>query len=280
MTLDADMTASAAPPLRPQSLMFSYLGIYVRGRSIAVYSGSIIDIFARVGVSKEAVRSTLSRMARRGLLTRNRVGRRVYIGLTRRADQILEDGYRRMWHTGVVNRDWDGTWTLVSFSLPDSRRDERHGLRSRLLWAGFGPLQNGVWVAPGVNKDVAGIVDELNLHEHVTVLNSAAMEPTEAVDLVHKAFDTEAIAQRYRSFVDRWAVRLPVPDAADDLARQLLLHTEWLQLVRQDPHLPAEHLPQNWPAIKAESLFQRLAYRYEKQAADVAGSITETIATA
>ena len=39
--------------------------------------------------------------------------------------------------------------------------------------------------------------------------------------------------------------RLTLADAPDDLARQLLLHTEWLQLVRQDPRLPAEHLPED-----------------------------------
>ena len=50
--------------------------------------------------------------------------------------------------------------------------------------------------------------------------------------------------------------------APDDLARQLMLHTDWLQLVRQDPHLPAGQLPQDWPAISAEEVFRRLANRY------------------
>ena len=41
--------------------------------------------------------------------------------------------------------------------------------------------------------------------------------------------------------------------------RRVRLHTDWLELVRRDPHLPAEHLPADWPAINAEALFQRLA---------------------
>ncbi|WP_256862187.1 PaaX family transcriptional regulator C-terminal domain-containing protein [Microbispora sp. GKU 823] len=265
-----------APSLRPQSLMFSFLGIYVLHRDIAVYSGSVIDVFARLGVSEEAVRSTLARMVKRNLLARHRQGRKVYFGLTPRAVEVLEDGRRRVWETGAVNRDWDGTWTLVGFSIPDSRRSTRHDLRSRLIWHGFGLLQSGLWIAPGV-KDVSDVLDSLDLGDHVTVLTAKAFKPTEAADLVGKAFDIEQIAARYRAFLAQWDVSRPLP-GADDLARQLLLHTDWLQLVRQDPHLPAEHLPRDWPAIQAEQTFQALAQRYEPPAAELAATVLDTLA--
>ncbi|GII79972.1 PaaX family transcriptional regulator [Sphaerisporangium rufum] len=266
-----------APSLRPQSLMFSFLGIYVLRRGVAVYSGSVIDVFARLGVSEEAVRSTLARMAKRNLLVRHRQGRKVYFGLTPHAVEVLEDGRRRVWETGAVNRDWDGTWTLVGFSLPDSRRSARHDLRSRLIWQGFGPLQSGLWIAPGA-KDVTDVLVSLGLGEHVTVLTARAFKPTEAADLVRKAFDIERIAGRYRAFLAQWDVPRPLPGAPDNLARQLLLHTDWLQLVRQDPHLPAEHLPGDWPAIRAEQTFQSLAQAYDRPAADLATGVLDTVA--
>src|SRR5262245_40993779 len=99
--------------------MFSFFGIHVLGRGTGVYSGSVIDVFARAGVGEEAVRSTLARMAKRSLLVRHRQGRKVYFGLTPHAEEVLQDGHRRIWETGAVNRTWDGTWTLVGFSLPD-----------------------------------------------------------------------------------------------------------------------------------------------------------------
>ncbi|WP_432933387.1 PaaX family transcriptional regulator [Microbispora sp. CA-135349] len=267
----------AAPSLRPQSLMFSFLGIYVLHRDVAVYSGSAIDVFARLGLSEEAVRSTLARMVKRNLLARHRQGRKVYFGLTPHAVEVLEDGRRRVWETGAVNRDWDGTWTLVGFSIPDSRRSTRHDLRSRLIWQGFGLLQSGLWIAPGA-KDVTDVLTSLDLGDHVTVLTAKAFKPTETADLVGKAFDIEEIAGRYRAFLARWDVPRPLPGAPDDLARQLLLHTDWLHLVRRDPHLPAEHLPRNWPAIEAEQTFQTLAQRYEPPAAELAATLLDTLA--
>ncbi|MCG5216448.1 PaaX family transcriptional regulator C-terminal domain-containing protein [Streptosporangium soli] len=264
------------PSARPQSLMFSFLGMYVLGRDIAVYSGSVIDVFARLGVSEEAVRATLTRMVKRGMLTRRRQGRKVYFGLTEHASEVLEDGRRRVWETGAVNHDWDGTWTLVGFSLPDSRRSTRHDLRSQLSWAGFGLLQSGLWIAPGT-KDVAGTLAQLDLGDHVTVLTARALQPTEAVDLVRKAFGTEQIAGRYHAFLGRWDIARPLPAATDDLARQLLLHNDWLQLVRQDPHLPAEHLPADWPAIRAQHVFHELAGRYAPCAVKLADTVLDVL---
>jgi len=262
---------------RPQSLMFSFLGVYVLGRDTAVYSGSVIDVFARLGVTEEAVRSTLTRMVKRGLLARHRQGRRMYFGLTEHAAEVLDDGRRRVWETGAVNRDWDGAWTLVGFSIPDSLRSTRHDLRSQLIWAGFGLLQSGLWIAPGV-KDVARILAPLELGDHVTVMTARAFKPTESADLVRKAFSTERIAARYRAFLDRWDTPNPLPSATDDLARQLLLHTDWLQLVRQDPHLPAEHLPPDWPAIRAEQVFRTLARDYGPSARVLADTVLDELA--
>ena len=261
---------------RPQSLMLSFLGIYLLGRDTAVYSGSVIDIFGRVGVSEEAVRSTLTRMVGRGLLVRRRAGRRVYFALSTRASAVLMDGKRRIWQTGAVNRDWDGNWTVVAFSLPDARRSDRHDLRSQLVWAGFGLLQNGMWIAPGI-RDVTEIIETLGLGDHVTVFTARHTKPTESADLVHKAFNTDAIADRYHQFLSRWDLPDPVGSVPDDLARQLLLHTDWLQLVRRDPHLPAEHLAKDWPAIRAEKLFHTLAKRYERPAAKLAAAVVDEI---
>ncbi|MER6688163.1 PaaX family transcriptional regulator [Streptomyces minutiscleroticus] len=275
MTVENEVGSTAAASVRPQSLMFSFFGIYVLGRETAVYSGSIIDVFARLGVSEEAVRSTLARMTKRNLLTRYRKGRKAYFGLTPRAVQVLEDGRRRVQDTGAINRDWDGTWTLVAFTLPNDRGSARHDLRSRLAWAGFAPLQGGLWIAAGT-RDVAADLAPLELGDHLTTLQARPLGPTESADLVRRAFDVGEIAARYEAFLKRWDTSTP-PAADDDLACQVSLHTDWLQLVRQDPHLPAEHLPQRWPAIRAEQVFRLLDRKIAPGARASASALLEEI---
>ncbi|MFP4512628.1 MAG: PaaX family transcriptional regulator C-terminal domain-containing protein [Acidimicrobiales bacterium] len=264
------------PWLRPQSLMFTFLGDHVHQRHIAVFSQSIIAALSRVGVAEQATRSTLSRMVRRGLLERERHGRRAYFALTPRSEAILADGGERIWNTGAVNTSSDRAWTLIGFSFPDAWKRQRHDLRSKLTWAGFGPLQSGLWLAHS-EIDVEPILEELALSEHVKVFVAEPRPPTDINQLVRDAFDLDAIAARYHEFLDRWDrtdLRRPVEDP---LALTLRMTTEWLNIIRKDPRLPISHLPDDWPAVEAQRVFHELHHRHVEAAEAAAGELIESV---
>jgi phenylacetic acid degradation operon negative regulatory protein len=259
--------------------MLTFLGNYVLGRDVCVYSGSVIDVFARTGVGEPATRSTLARMVNRGLLSRQREGRKMYFGLTARSAAILCDGEERIWKAGAVNRDWDGTWTLLGFSLPESWQRQRHDLRSQLTWAGFGPLWGGVWIAPG-RAEVAEIVAGLGLEAHVKVFRSTAEPGTDISRMIEESWDLGALAARYADFLARWRPFVEAkqqPEADDPLRTKLLLFTEWLQIVRADPRLPAAHLPAQWPAAAAEDLFRAANALVDEPARQMAEQLLDTV---
>ncbi|WP_261957710.1 PaaX family transcriptional regulator C-terminal domain-containing protein [Streptomyces nigrescens] len=266
--------------LRPQSLMLTFLGDQVLGRDVCVYSGSVIDVFARAGIGEQATRSTLTRMVNRGLLRRQREGRRMYFGLTEHSAAVLRDGERRIWQTGAVNREWDGTWTLLGFSLPESWQRQRHDLRAKLAWSGFGPLFSGLWIAPG-EVDVSSLVAELGLAAHVKIFRAHADTGMDIGAMIEETWDLAELAGHYEGFVRRWQpweTRLPDDASAASgsgesalasspssgreephlaaLALRLRLQAEWLQVIRRDPRLPVRHLPDDWPAEQAEKTFR------------------------
>jgi phenylacetic acid degradation operon negative regulatory protein len=264
-----------APTLRPQVLMLMLLGDYVLDRDLSVFSGSVIDALARLGVSEHATRSTLTRMVNRGLLRRQRHGRRMYFGLTPRSIEILHDGQARIWKTGAVNDRWDGTWTLLCFSLPESWQRQRHDLRSQLAWAGFGPLQGGLWIAPG-QVAVDRIVGGLGLEAHVRVFRARADDLTDVRQMVSDAYDLDGLAARYEEFLTRWdpvGGRLSV---GDPLAARLTIVAEWLGAIRRDPRLPVQHLPQDWPAVRAQKVFRHLEATFDGPARLVAATLLDT----
>ncbi|MFI5680692.1 PaaX family transcriptional regulator [Streptomyces cellulosae] len=264
------------PPLRPQSLMLAFFGNHVLDEGdLCVYSGSIIDVLGRVGVGEHAVRSTLTRMVNRGLLRRQREGRRMYFGLTPQATRVLEDGRIRIWRKGAVNDDWDGAWTLLGFSLPESWQRQRHDLRSRLAWSGFGALYSGLWVAPG-KVDVAGLVAELGLTDHVKIFHAQADEATDIGLMIRDTWDLESIAARYVSFDKRWTAHLDAGSGDDPIGTRLRLVSEWLWTIRTDPRLPARHLPPEWPARPAQETFRRVAAQTERPAHRMADRLLET----
>jgi len=269
----SEETEAAAP--RPQSLMLSFLGDYVLGRDVCVYSGSVIDVFGRTAVGEHAARSTLTRMVNRGLLRRQRQGRKMYFGLTPRSTQILRDGEARIWKTGAVNRAWDGTWTLLGFSLPEAWQRQRHDLRSQLAWAGFGPLFNGLWIAPG-HAPVSDLVASLGLEAHVKVFRGAVEPGTDIGQMVSDTWDIAAQAARYRGFAERWQA-WENSAGEDPLGVQLVLFTDWLQVVRTDPRLPLEHLPADWPAAEAEAMFHAVSAQVTEPARALAAELLDVV---
>ncbi|WP_189229825.1 PaaX family transcriptional regulator [Streptomyces flaveolus] len=263
--------------LRPQSLMLTFLGDEMLGRDVCVYSGSLIDVFARAGIGEQATRSTLTRMVGRGLLRRQREGRRMYFGVTERAEAVLRDGERRVWHTGAVNRQWDGTWTMLGFSLPESWQRQRHDLRSQLTWAGFGPLFNGLWIAPG-EVDVSSLVAELGLSAHVKVFRARADAGMDIGAMIEETWELPDLSASYEAFVRHWqpcAER--TPDGDEALVLRLRMQTEWLGLIRRDPRLPVEHLPDDWPAERAEKTFRTVHDRLTPPARDAARRLLDLV---
>ncbi|MER5527373.1 PaaX family transcriptional regulator C-terminal domain-containing protein [Streptomyces sp. NPDC002677] len=265
-----------SPQPRPQSLLLAFFGNHVLERGpLGVYSGSIITVLGRADVGEQAVRSTLTRMVNRNLLRRQRHGRKTYFGLTPLATQILHDGRRRIWQTGAVNDDWDGSWTLLGFSLPESWQRQRHDLRSQLGWSGFGPLYSGLWIAPG-RVDVSAVVAELGLSAHVKIFHAHAAEATDIGLMIRDTWDLGSIAARYEDFRTRWEAWRAGP-GDDPVVTRLRLVSEWLGVIRTDPRLPVRHLPTDWPAHRAEATFHRVAAETEAPARRTAADLLDTM---
>jgi phenylacetic acid degradation operon negative regulatory protein len=237
---------------------------------------SIIDAMQRVGVSPHATRSALARMVKKRRLVSRRRGRPVYYGLTPRSIEVLNEGYVRIWRTGAVNRHWDGRWTLLSFTLPESWQRQRHELRTRLLWAGFGPLQGGLWIAPSP-VDVERLLAGLEAGGHVRPFIGQPHPGLDVATMVREVWDVPHLAHRYEHFLERWDGGVADRAHTDPLGRQLALQEEWRLALRHDPQLPLELLPAPWPAERAQQLFHRLHAEVEVPARALAASLFDTI---
>ena len=60
---------------------------------------------------------------------------------------------------------WDGRWLVLSVPIPETQRQLRHRLRTRLTWLGLGSPTSGLWVTPDATKadEVHAVVRDLGL---------------------------------------------------------------------------------------------------------------------
>src|SRR5262249_19558802 len=124
--------------IRPPSMLFTPYGGYIVHRRGGGWGGSRIQIAAQVGLSAQGVGPAPAGMSRNGWLRGRRQGNRSYYSLTPKSKRLLEEGARRIFvrRTGA----WDGRWRVLTYSIPERRREVRDDLRKQLTWMGFGPL--------------------------------------------------------------------------------------------------------------------------------------------
>lgn len=261
---------------RPQSLVLSFCGAYMLERpGEFVNSGDLVALLGRAGIHDRAARSTVNRMVDRALLVRQRAGRRTYLGLAPYGRSVLQNGHARIRHgilvsqDGAIGRRWDGLWTLLGFSVPETRRTDRHLLRSRLLWEGFGRLQDGLWIAAHA-VDLNELTRGLDLGGHVRTFRATLAQPPDHAEMVREAWNLPVIAAGYEEFIRRWEHGDTIPEGADILARHLTMVTDWLAVIGLDPRLPLEFLPADWPAVRAQQLFSRVRAAVAPMARNIA----------
>lgn len=246
--------SSTEERIAPQQLMLAFLGAFVLDDDRRRYltAGVFIDIFLCLKVSEAVTRATLNRMVRTGLLHRAQTGRIASFGITENGQALLRQGRERVASTGPFT-PVDDEWTLLSYSIPEAQRDLRHQLRSRLQWAGFGRLRDGLWIAPGT-KDIREVLGQSEVANVVTVAFAGhPIGGTSPHDFVRSAWDLELIESEHHRFIASWT---DLSATANPVASFTALGADWLRLLRVDPGLPEHCLPTDWPAERSVAVHE------------------------
>ncbi len=255
---------SAAHAFRPRSLIVTVLGAFGRRLGGWVAVADLIELMQELDISEQAVRASVSRLKKRGFLTAERVDGQAGYRLTPQAEVILERGDRRIFRSSKPPAE--GDWIIVVFSVPETERERRHVLRSRLSWLGFGNAAPGVWIAPPhLEDETREMIEAEGLSEYVALFRSRYVGLSGITEAAAHWWDLGALEQLYEAFIDAFT---PVarrhngmghpPDAGAAFADYVRMLTYWRVLPFLDPGLPPEILPRNWGGERATALFMRL----------------------
>ncbi|MCB5165507.1 PaaX family transcriptional regulator [Streptomyces bambusae] len=271
----------------PRSLIVTFYGAYGRPEQGPVPVAALIRLLGAAGVDAPSVRSSVSRLKRRGFLVPAKAadGAAAY-ALSEEARELLADGDRRIYRA-PGGADPDGPagaeWLLAVFSVPEQERHKRHLLRSRLARLGFGTAAPGVWIAPArLYEETRHTLDRLHLGGYVDLFRGAHLGFAPTAEAVSRWWDLAAIAKQHEEFLDRHEPVLrgwqaggpgdPQAAAAQAYRDYLLALDSWRRLPYADPGLPTELLPSDWPGERAAAVFAELHERLrDPGAAFVAG---------
>lgn len=233
-------------PSRTWTIVITVFGDAVVPRGGTLWLGSLLGIFAGMGIGGGVVRTAMSRLAADGWLERRRVGRNSFYGLTAKGRADFAQAAERIY--GEPPSDWDGRFQLV---LPGEEAG-RDAAQDALARSGFGGVAPGVWLAPMATPLPPEAAAWPRLH--------ACADPHTGRRLAERAWPLHETAAAYRRFLDafaplreRVAAGEPLSDLDALVARILLVH-QYRRVVLRDPLLPPALLPDAWPGTDARRL--------------------------
>jgi phenylacetic acid degradation operon negative regulatory protein len=263
------------PEVAPRQLILSLYGLYARAEGAWLSVASLIALMAELGVDGAAVRSSVSRLKRRGVLEAVRKDGRAGYALSDDALELLREGDVRIWSRPRATSA-DG-WLVVVFSVPESERERRHALRSTLTRLGFGTAAPGVWVAPGTAFDeTVHALQRQGLASYTEFFRGDYLGSGEVGTRMREWWDLDQLELLYDEFRAAWEPSLTStgrPTSRDAFATYVPMLTAWRRLPYLDPGLPLEHLPRDWTGIRAGEVFAALDQRLRDRAAEFALSI-------
>ena len=249
--------------VQPRALIVTIYGLYARDTGGWFSVASLIRLLAGLGVEENAVRSSVSRLKRRGILDPRRANGAAGYGLSPQGRDILAEGDRRIFDRPRA-RLADG-WVLAVFSVPEEQRRRRHELRSRLTWLGFGTVSSGVWIAPAhLADETAQVLERCGLAGYVTLFRADYQAFGDLREQIPRWWDLDRLRRLYQAFLDEAGPVLARPDQAAPgaaFADYVAALTAWRRLPFLDPGLPAELLPDGWNGIAADQAFGALRDR-------------------
>ncbi len=265
-----------------QDMIFTLYGDYIRHRGGEAWTGSLIELLGLFGLSSQAVRSTLSRISRKGWLKGRKAGRNSFYSLTPQCIKLLEDGAVRILQPR--HDPWDGQWHLLTYSIPESKRHLRRRLRQQLVWLGFGSLNHATWISPrDLRAEVEQVVESLRVTPYVELFSGGQLAFSSDEEIVTRGWDLEGLNEYYATFIDRYEplfcecqARLETgdsPESQECFRQRFMLVHEYRSSPYVDPNLPAELLPADWLGERATLLFQQ----YRDMLADEADAYVDAV---
>jgi phenylacetic acid degradation operon negative regulatory protein len=239
-----------------RSWLLTVLGEFVLPAGEPVWTSAVVGALAGLGQEEKAARQALARTAADGLIRAERIGRRARWHLTAGGHRLLTEGAQRIYSFGGHADGWDGRWLVLTVAVPETQRDLRHRLRTRMAWAGFGTVAPNLWVSPDADREAEALalLDDLGLSATTLSFVGGFAGIGSQAHLVEQAWNLDDIAARYWSFVGAFGRLRPRPGEPTMLAQIRLVH-EWRRFPFLDPQLPAALLPPQWIGARAAAIF-------------------------
>lgn len=152
--------------------------------------------------------------------------------------------------------NWDKKWRILSYEIPEKKRDLRDRLRREVAGWGLGPWHRSFWLTPHpITANVQKLVSQKEEEKFIQVFEADHSFGNREI-LIEKVWGKNQLEKKYREMFKKWHdVLASDADKVDKLTKVV---NEYVTLLRLDPGLPKDLIGEKWIGFEAYNIFKEI----------------------
>ena len=237
---------------RRTKILLALLLMSAEDFSFITFDNTFLDVFD-LTLNRKTI-TTLKTLEKEGFIEKNETA-----SLTHPTYRLTDGGFKEVSINFPFFRfakdKWDGVWRILSYEIPEKKRELRDRLRREVASWGLGPWHRSFWLTP---HPVIPILKELISDEEKSYVQ--AFEASHVFGdreiLIEKVWNKTQLEKNYRSLFMKWHDVLSKNE--DKIKKIKLVVSQYVEILKIDPGLPKELLGEKWIGYEAINLFKEI----------------------
>lgn len=155
-----------------------------------------------------------------------------------------------------LKEKWDGKWRVISYEIPEKKREIRDRLRREMQGWGLGPWHRSFWLTPHpIITNLKTLTAQKEEERYIQAFESDHVYGDREL-LIEKVWGKANLDRQYRELFKKWHDILSGSEEKLDKFKKIVLF--YIDILRQDPGLPKELLGESWIGFEGWNIFKEI----------------------
>jgi phenylacetic acid degradation operon negative regulatory protein len=155
-----------------------------------------------------------------------------------------------------LKETWDGKWRIISYEIPENKREIRDRLRREMQGWGLGPWHRSFWLTPHpILSTLKSLTSQKEEEQYIQAFEADHVFG-DRDNLIEKVWGKSSLDRSYRELFKKWHAILSSGDEKIDKLRKIV--SEYVGILRQDPGLPKELVKDSWIGFEGWNIFKEI----------------------
>ncbi len=155
-----------------------------------------------------------------------------------------------------MKEKWDGKWRILSYEIPEKKRELRDKLRREVVGWGLGPWHRSFWLTPHpIIENLRGLVSQKEEEKYIQAFEADYVFGDREI-LIEKVWQKSSLDKKYRELFKKWHDILS--SESDKLHKFTTVITEYVSILKEDPGLPSDLLGESWIGFESFKIFKEI----------------------